>query len=92
MARVICILAVTLFVSVGCGDESPSLSPTAVGPFKGFLDSVPPSSPSCVAGCVPGVFCPARLRCPPANMPRAAVLDGEASSPAGEASSSAVAP
>lgn len=82
MVRVLCILAVTLFVSVGCGDGSPLLGPTHKAPFNGSLDFVPPSSPTCVAGCVPGVFCPARLRCPPANMPRAAVLDGEASSPA----------
>ena len=84
MARVICILAVTLFVSIGCDDDSPSLGPTRgptrMDPFKGFLDSVPPSSQSCVAGCVPGVFCPARLRCPPQNMPRA-TGPGDASSP-----------
>jgi hypothetical protein len=79
MARVICILAVTLFVSVGCGDESPSLGPTREGQFKGFLDFVPEST-TCVSGCVPGVFCPARLRCPPQNMPRA-TGPGDASSP-----------
>ena len=79
MARVICILAVTLFVSVGCDDnDSPSLGPTRDAQFKGFLDFVPEST-SCVSGCVPGVFCPARLRCPPQNMPRAT---GDASSPA----------
>jgi hypothetical protein len=79
MARLICILAVTLFVSVGCDNDSPSVGPTRDAQFKGFLDFVPEST-TCVSGCVPGVFCPARLRCPPQNMPRA-TGPGDASSP-----------